>query len=209
MAFDANDPADQKILEEAVTAAVAKLDKKNKELQSELRKAKQGAEIDPADVERLERELETATNQLAEANKQLKTVSKQAEDAAKALEGEKGYTSKLLVENGLNAALLESGVKNPAHVKAAAALIRTSGQIEIAAEGETRVAKINGKPLADFVKEWAGSDDGKAFVSAPNNAGGGAPGGQQGGAGTPPVGNLGGTPAERVAAINARFNFSK
>jgi hypothetical protein len=30
--------------------------------------------------------------------------------------------------------------------------------------------------LADYVKEWAGTDEGKAFVSAPVNSGGGAQG---------------------------------
>lgn len=174
-AFDPNDPADVALLDERIAAAVDPLKAHNKKLLGELKVAKKGAEIDPAEVERLETELATVTQQLADATKAAKTAATAAEKAAADLAGERGFNERLLVDNGLNAALLEAGVQNPAHLKGAAALIR-GNKVEVTIEGENRVAKIGGKPLADFVKEWSQSDDGKAYVSAPGNGGGGAKG---------------------------------
>jgi hypothetical protein len=59
--------------------------------------------------------------------------------------------------------------------KAVKALL--AGQVTIKVDGDKRIANIGDKPLSDFVGEWAKSDEGKHFVSAPNNAGGGAQGG--------------------------------
>jgi len=53
-----------------------------------------------------------------------------------------------------------------------------AGQAQIIADGDTRVAKIGDKSVSDFVKDWAASDDGKHFVSAPANGGGGSQGGR-------------------------------
>lgn len=201
MPFDANDPETKEALAAAVADAVGKLESKNRELVAELRKAKKGAELDPAEVERLEADLEATRAQLADANKQLKAEKKAAEDAGKALEGERGALQSLLVDNGLSAALLEAGVKNPAHLKAAAALLKTSNAIEIVAgDGGVRTAQVGGKPLAEFVKSWAAGDDGKAFVAAPVNTGGGAAGGGAGAGGNVKA-NMGGTAEERRARI--------
>jgi hypothetical protein len=60
------------------------------------------------------------------------------------------------------------------HQKAAMAMLASG--VQIAAEGETRIAKLGDKALADAVKEWASGDEGKHFVAAPANGGGGAPG---------------------------------
>jgi hypothetical protein len=54
--------------------------------------------------------------------------------------------------------------------------------VQIVADGDVRVAKIGDKALSEFVKEWAAGDEGKHFVQAPANNGGGATGGS--GAGT-------------------------
>ena len=53
--------------------------------------------------------------------------------------------------------------------------------VVLTADGENRIAKVGDKPLAEFVKAWAVSDEGKAFVDAPGNSGGGAHGGGSGG----------------------------
>lgn len=204
-AFDPNDPADQKILEDAIAEANAKVDAKNKELLAKLKKAQAGAEIDPADYQALEQERDQLVTKLGEANKLLKTTTKAAEDAAKALSDEKGFTEKLLADNGLNEALLAAGVKNPAHLKGAAALLRSGVKIEVGADG-TRVAKIGDKSLTDAVMDWSATDDGKAFVTAPQNGGGGGPGSNKGA--PPPRSdvkpNMGGTKEERLAAIELK-----
>lgn len=213
MPFDANDPDTQAAIQAAVDAAVEPLKANNKKLVGELRQAKKGAEVDPADIERLETELDATKAQLAEANKAAKAATKAAEDATKALEGERGAITSLLVDQGLQSALLESGVKNPAHLKAAAALLKTSNKIEVvAADDGTRTAQVGGKALGEFVKGWAAGDDGKAFVTAQVNTGGGAAGGGKGGAAADPKATMGGDAAARHARIEqmkAEKNFGQ
>jgi len=205
MPFDPNDQDTKDAITAAVEEAVTGLKDKNRELVGKLKKASAGSEIDPADVERLETERDTLKAQLGEAQKSLKTVTKQAEEAGKALDSERGFVSSLLVDNGLTAALTEVGVKNPAHLKAAAALLKASAKVEVAADDTgARRALVDGKPLADFVKGWAAGDDGKAFVAAPANSGGGAAGG---GSGVAPKGNMAGTPAERAQALADKFSL--
>jgi hypothetical protein len=205
-AFDPDDADTKAGIAAAVDAAIEGLKKKNDELLGKLRKAqeKSGEGIDRAEFERMEAERDEARANLAEAQKQHKAAMKQATDASEALKAEQGFTSRLLIDNGLTTALTEAGVKNPAHLKAAAALLKSNGQLQIVTEGDNRVVKAGDKALGDFVKAWAGGDEGKAFVTAANNSGGGAhgSGGSQGGSHT---GNMGGTPAERQAAIAAKY----
>ncbi len=176
-AFDPKDPDTIAAIEAAVTTATEKLEAKNQQLVTEKRKLQKDATIDPADFAALERERDTLTAQLATANKDLKTAQKAVVDSGAALTGEQTFNQRLLVDAGLNAALLEAGVKNPAHLKAAAALIRSSNKVEVKADGDNRSAVVGDKPLADFVKAWATSEDGKHFVAAPANTGGNANGG--------------------------------
>ena len=204
MAYDPNDPADKAAVQDLIDAALAPLASKNKELLGEVKKLKRGAEIDPADFERVERERDEAQAQLADANKAAKAHAKAAEDATAALTGEQGYTQRLLVDNGLRAALAEAGVTNAVQAKAAAALIREQSKIEVKIDGADRKAVVGDKDLLAHVKEWSQSDEGKHFVSAPANTGGGATGGTGAGTGAK-TGNLGGSRAERVAGIAARF----
>lgn len=206
-AFDPKDPADIALLDERIAAAVEPLHAHNKKLLGELKAAKKGAEIDPAVVEALEAERDGLAAKLKDADKALKTATTAAEQAAEALKGEQGFNHGLLVDNGLMAALTEAGVKNPVHLKAAAAILKQAGGIEVKVDGATRQALIGGKPLAEAVKAWAAGDEGKTFVQAPGNGGGGAPGSTGGASGAPKptAGNMGGTPAERTAAIASMF----
>jgi hypothetical protein len=185
-AFDPEDEDVKAAIQAAVDEAVSGLKASNKKLLADLKKAKAGGEVDPAELERLEGEVEKLTTQLADANTKLKAATKQAETATAALTAEQGHTQKLLVENGLVAALTEAGVKDPTLLKAAAAMIRTGQKIEIAVDGETRVAKVGDKSLGEFVKAWALGDEGKTFVAAPHNNGGGAGGSGNGGGKTNP-----------------------
>lgn len=201
MPFDANDPDTKAAIAELIAEATEPLQAHAKKLLGELKQAKKGAQVDPADVERLESELEKANAQIAEANKQLKAVSKTADDATKALQAEQSHTQRLLIDNGLAEALAGAGVKDPLLLKAASAMLRETHKPIVSADGEKRVAMVGEKSLSDFVKEWAGGDEGKAFIAAPANTGGGAAGGSNQNHNT---GNLGGTPADRAAALKAR-----
>jgi hypothetical protein len=51
-----------------------------------------------------------------------------------------------------------------------------STQAKVIADGDTRKAVIGDKELSQFVTEWSSSDEGKHFVQAPANGGGGADG---------------------------------
>ncbi|MBW2635977.1 MAG: hypothetical protein JRC86_00370 [Deltaproteobacteria bacterium] len=187
MAFDAKDAdtikavkaAVKEAVDEAVETATTGLKDKNTELLGKLKKAKKGQEIDPADHAALETELEETGTKLKTAEKALKTATKEGEASKKLLESESKVSHTLLVDNGLSTALLEAGVKDPAYIEAAKAML--AGQVVLEADGDKRVAKVGDKPLADFVKEWAGSDKGKKFVSAAVNGGGGGGGGSKGG----------------------------
>lgn len=183
-AFDPNDPADKAAVQKLIDEAVEGLKTSRDQILAENKRLKKGAEVKPEDVEKLENELEATKTQLGDAQKALKTAQKAADDATKALEGERGYNEKLLIDNALTSALTEAGVKDPVYIKAAAALVRAENKFEIKADGADRFAFVGDKKLADFVKEWSQGDSGKAFVSAPGNSGGNA-----GGSGKPSVPN--------------------
>lgn len=178
-AIDLMDPEVKDAIKAAVEEATAPLIAKRDELLTEVKKARKGQQIDPETVSKLEDQIETLKGELGNAQKAAKTAATDAEKARKALESEQGYTSKLLVDNGLTEALTKNGVTNPVHIKAAKAML--ASQVLIAAEGDAKVAKVGDKALADYVGEWAKGDEGKHFVAAAHNSGGGAAGG--GGAG--------------------------
>lgn len=103
------------------------------------------------------------------------------------------------VSSALKDALIKAGVA-PAFMEAAEALMRAKG----AKVGKDDTPEIDGRPVLDYVQEWAQSDAGKHFVAAPNSSGGGASGG----------GAAGGTKTMTRAAFDAlspaqRMEFSR
>ncbi len=168
-------------VETAVAEATEGLKGKNVELLAKLKKAQKDLVVDPAEHAALQSELESTQAKLAETTKALKTATSEAEKVKKAYESESQLTHRLLVENGLTDALTKAGVTNPVHLRAAKAML--SGQVQLIAEGENRIAKVGEKPLTDYVGEWAKGEEGKYFVAAQQNTGGGATGGNGKGAG--------------------------
>ena len=181
MAIDLNDSEVKAAIKAAADAAVSEatagLLAKNQELLGKVKKLQKDAAIDPAEYQALSEAKDTAEAKLAEALKTAKQATAQAEKDRKALEAETGYVSKLLIDNGLTDALLKAGVK-PEMSKAVKAML--AGQVSLKVEGDKRLAVVGDKALGDFVTEWAQSDEGKHFVTAPANQGGGANGGAQG-----------------------------
>ena len=202
MSIDLKAPEVQEAIKSAIEEATAALAAKNKELLGELKEARKGKTINPEDVEKLESRIEELQGQLSEAQKTAKKATADAEKATKALSDAEGFTQRLLVDNGLTDALAKAGVTNPVHLKAAKALL--GGQVQIVADGDQKVAKVGDKALADYIGEWAKGDEGKFFVAAPMNSGGGA-GGGSGGSGSAAKGDFGGDREARKAAIAARF----
>lgn len=178
-AADLSDPEIKDAIKAAVEEATAGLSAKNAELLKELKQARKAGEIKPEDLERVESERDELKTQLEKVTKDLKVANTNAEKATKQLEAVEGFNRTLLVDNGLNEALAKAGVTNPAFLKAARTIL--AGQVQIVTEGDQRLAKVGEKGLADFVGEWAKSDEGKNFVSATINTGGGAHGGGGGG----------------------------
>lgn len=179
--LDMNDAETKKAVKEAIDAAIAEatsgLVAKNQELLGKLKKAQKDSTIDPAEYQSLQDTLSATESKLAEALKAAKTAANQAEKDRKALETESQYVSKLLIDNGLNDALIKSGVR-PEMSKAVKALF--SSQVALKADGDKRNAMVGDKPLFEAIDEWAKSDEGKYFISAPANQGGGANGGGNG-----------------------------
>ena len=159
-------------IDAAVEEATEGLKKKNSELLAEVKKFKKG-DFDPAEIEKLETLADDLKSKLSAAEKQLKTATKELETTKAGLAAESKFTQGLLIDNGLTAELTKAGVTNPALLKAATTMLRNGAQV--VADGENRVAKVGDKPLSDFVKEWAATDEGKHFISAAGNSGGGAP----------------------------------
>ena len=179
MSIDLTDPEVKAAITAAVEEATGPLLAKRDELLGELKKARKGQQVDPETVSRLEEQIEALKGDLTAAQKAAKVATTDAEKTRKSLEAAEGFTQKLLVDNGLTDALAKSGVTNPVHMKAAKAML--AAQVQIAAEGDSKVAKVGEKALGEFVAEWAKGDEGKFFVAAPQNSGGGSHGG--GGAG--------------------------
>ncbi|KAG0167305.1 hypothetical protein DFQ28_005159 [Apophysomyces sp. BC1034] len=174
MPIDRNDPEVKALIEEVTAAATEALSAKNRELLGEVKalKAKaKGADIDPAEHAALQAQVEELTEKLSKTEKTGKT---EIDKLTKALAEKDGALHKHLIDAGLTDALVKAGIQAPL-MDAVKALHQGKASIE-AADG-SYIAKIDGKPLSEFVTAWAQGDQGKHFVSAPQNSGGGSQGG--------------------------------
>lgn len=170
-------------------------------LKADLAKAKakaKGAEIDPEQHAELQTQVETLKADLDKANKAAKKLN---DDFTGQISAKDAALAKYLIDSQLSDSLAKAGVK-PEFMDAVKAMHR--GAAQIAVEGTEYVAKIGDKFISDAIAEWVGSDAGKHFIAAPNNSGAGAGGGNGVGKQTQ-AGNLGGSKADRIAALNAKF----
>jgi hypothetical protein len=165
---------------EAVENATGGLSKKNQELLAELKEARKGKAIDPAEIDRLQAKIDSLESDLGTAQTAKKAQDKLLKQAQDALAAESGFTQKLLLDNGLTEALVKANVAAQ-YLPAVKAMFGT--QAKIVVEGDNRKAVIGDKDLADFISGWATSDEGKHYVAAPGNGGGGGAGGSSGGSG--------------------------
>ena len=176
--LDLNSPEAKAAINEAVQEATKGLLAKRDELLGEVKKLRKGQEIDPADYQKLKDENDGLQEKVEHYEKAAKVSALEIEKERKLRESESGFVQKLLIDNGLNDALIKANVK-PELLKAAKAMF--SSQAQIKAEGDNRNALIGDKPITDFISEWSKSDEGKHFVVAPNNSGGNATGGSASG----------------------------
>lgn len=218
MAYDANDPADKKIVdrliadavavavEEAATehdAAIEGLKNKNKELLGKITKLRAGGDAgDTGEIERLENELSASQTELRKAQGEARQVKRDLEAAAAerdtfraTAETEGNFARDMVIENGLTAALVENKVASQ-FMPAAVALLKGQIQVKTGTDGK-REAFAGDKPLGEFVKDWATSEAGKHYVAAPANGGGGAGGTGSSGGSAKKISEM--TEIERVA----------
>ena len=167
-------------IDEAIEAATGGLAKKNQELLAELKEARKGKAIDPAELDRLQSKIDALEVDLGSAQKASKEQAKLLKQAQDALASESGFTQKLLLDNGLTDALVKAGVATPL-LPAVKAML--GSQAKVIVDGDARKAVIGDKELSEFVASWATSDEGKHYIAAPGNGGGGASGGAGNGSG--------------------------
>lgn len=178
------------------------LSAKNSELLREVKVARakaKGVEIDPNDFMALQTENETLKSQL---DKVAKENTKTIEQLQASLTEKDGALQSYLIDNGLNDAMLKAGIK-PEFMTAAKAMLKS--QTKLMAENGQYSALMGEKPLNEAIAEWAAGDEGKHFVSAPANSGGGATGGTGNSIPATPKGNLGGDKVQRTNAIKQMF----
>jgi len=167
-------------IDEAIESATGGLVKKNQELLSELKEARKGRAIDPAELDKLQAKIDALEADLGTAHKTKKEQEKALKLAQDALASESGFTQKLLLDNGLTEALVKAGVATPM-LPAVKAML--GSQAKVIVDGDARKAVIGDKDLTEFVSAWATTDEGKHFIAAPANGGGGASGGAGNGSG--------------------------
>ena len=175
MPIDLNDPEIKAAIADAVEAATEGLKANNAKLLKEKRALASKDAVNPEEYETALAQMEKLADELKQTKKAAMVASKDLEAARSALDAETKAVKKHLIESGLMAGFAANSITVPAHQKALLAMLSQGSTVEDDGNGG-RVAKLNGKPLADALKEFAGSEDGKAFVSASGNQGGGGAG---------------------------------
>lgn len=90
----------------------------------------------------------------------------------------KARAEKQHIDNAINTALAEANITTPAMIKAVRAMFQPQTKLDY--EGDEAIVTIDNLPLVDKIKAWAGTDEGKYFVTAPANGGGGGGNSQPG-----------------------------
>lgn len=157
----------------------------------------------PEDIEKMAEELASAkaelerhTAALSEKNKLIEVKGKEhaarEKQLSDSLDGERVAMERLVLDTGPTSELVKANAKTSL-MGAVKALIREKGVLRVEQDGtagkvvavEMREGKKIKRELADWVKDFLGSEEGKEFVSAKANAGSGAgethttPGGDQ------------------------------
>lgn len=170
-------------LQKLIDNATSGLKAKNDELLGDLRKNKDTMKTIQDQIDKIQKEKEEAEAAAAAKSGDVETIKA---NLTKAFEKEKAnllserdsfksQLNQVLIDKGLSEALIGANVA-PHHMKAVTAMIKAEAKGEIVVENDTPVAKFNGKLIKEFISEWSQSDEGKHYVAAPNNGGGGASG---------------------------------
>lgn len=177
----------------------------NKALKSDIVKLKakaKGAEIDPEEHAALQSQVAELSEKLGKTEKAYKT---ELEKLNGQLAEKSGALDKFVLDGSLTNELVKAKVK-PEFMEASKALLK--GQAKLEFKDGSPIVLIDGKPLNEAIKGWTESEQGKHFIQAPANSGGGSEGGQ-GGASGKTVGKIDGTPQEREAYFANKFKLAE
>lgn len=142
---------------------------KNSELLKELRTAKnKNKELDFDTYNKVLEENDTLKSELSKTKGELNLKAKDLEKLSGTLTEKENYLKNLTLENSLNEQLTKVGVKAEL-LPAVKALLKSQASVN-----ENNVL-IGDKAITDFMTEWS-ANDGKAYIKAPINNGGGATG---------------------------------
>ena len=162
-----------------LTELLAAQSETNNGLKADLTKAKaelrKGQAIDPNDFANLQTENEALKTKLADTDKTSKKIIEERDKALKTLETESLVTINMQRERDLTEGLAGINVTNAINLKAAKAML--AAQVTVVTKDGVRASMVGDKPIGEHLKEWANTDEGKHFVAAPNNQGGGSQGG--------------------------------
>lgn len=168
----------QKIVDEAK----AGLEKKNSELIDREKKAKARAEEAEGRLSEISDRLEALESEQHAKDGDVAAAVKKAEDKA-ARELAKRDETIATLSNQVQRAVVDRAIAEamdaaniaPQHRKAVSALYRSENKIEVGdIDGQT-AAMVNGEKLSDSFAAWSGTEEGKAYVAAPQSSGSGGP----------------------------------
>lgn len=156
------------------------LKKKNDELLDEVKDLKKKFDgLDPEEFKRLKDAERNKKDKESDPTELRKRIEEEFAPKLTKAEQERDEALKQLkdnqIDNQLTSALTEAGVAKE-FLRAVKSDLLHSRKVDVKDGG----AIVDGAALTDFVKTWAASD-GKPFIAAPNNQGGGAGGGAGGG----------------------------
>lgn len=156
-------------------------ERSNNGLKADLAKAKakaRGADIDPDEYAKLQTENEDLKFNFTKAQKDL---AKQTDTLTSQLKEKDSALTQYLIDSQLTDSLSKVGVL-PQFMDATKSLLKS--QATIRNDNGSYQALMGEKSISDAVKEWAVSENGKYFVKAPDNTGGGSSGSGNGNAPT-------------------------
>ena len=169
---------------------------------TKLRAKAKGADIDPEEHAALQSQVAELTEKLGKTEKSYKTefekLNGQLNEKSSALD-------KFVLDGSLTNELIQANVKKE-FMEASKALLKGSAKLEFK-EGSP-IVLIDGKPLNEAIKNWTESEQGKHFISAPSNSGGGSEGGQSSG-NNKLAGKIDGDSKEREAYFASKFKLNE
>lgn len=176
-------PEVKALIDAAVAEATEALADNNRKLTNELKNARAKIRDGVIDPEEHQKALDRVEELTGEVTKLTKKYEADTTKLSKSLTEKESLLNNHVIDGGLTESLVKAGVK-PELMNAAKAMLR--GKAIVKADNGTVVAVMGDKPISDAIKDWAGSDEGKHFVTAPQNSGGNAGGSKKDGGTTPP-----------------------